>query len=532
MNKNIFKKVIVIVLVFISFVIIGSNNVFAEDSVVDPVVPPAKEDPVVVTPNDVLIHLNITSGGSSLYNQDISVKACDSDNNASTPPTVSAYCAVLQSGIPSVWDWTWAPGAFVTSLNNIAGYTSKDKENKDVYHYWSWSSNGTPGMEGLNQYVVNLNDQILLEFIDPVETITIPVVTAPMSNGGGSKGGTMVGTETVETTEKTFSIEKALSYLLENQNKDGSFNSPIYTDWAAVASVAAENKLLQENISNYFKINLFESNILTENERHAMALMALNINPYNGTNINYIKKIVDSFDGTQFGDKTQVNDDIFALIVLKNAGYTINDEIIAKDIKFIISNQSLDGEWGSIDMTPAGIEALRGFEDILGVKDSVLKAKNFLIANQKTDSGFENSFTTSWVLQSLFDDNNILKGEAYLIGKQQTDGGLENITEDKNTRIWATSYAIPAVLHKTWGSILNNFSKVAPENIKNEDKKTLNKGEIIKKRITTNIVLPLNEEISAKENTPIEKEVLISTKVGFWNKVKTPFVWLLDKLGF
>jgi hypothetical protein len=518
MNKNIFKKVIVL----ISIILIGSNFVFAEDQT---------KDPVVTVPANISIHLKITSGTSSLYDKDISVAACDSDNNPITTPTVSAYCAVLQSGIPSVWDWTWAPGAFVTSVNNIAGFTSKDKDNKDVYHYWSWSSNGIPGMEGLNQSVLKSNDQILLEFIDPIETVTLPVITAPQSSGEVSRSGTMVGVETTKITEKTFSVEKALNYLSENRNKDGSFNSSLYTDWVAIAAAAADNKFLEESISNYFKINIFESNILTDNERHAMALMALNINPYNGTNINYIQRIIDSFDGTQFGDKTQDNDDIFALIVLKNAGYLPSDEIILKDIKFIISKQSADGEWGSVDMTAAGLESLRGYEDIPGVQDSVLKAKNFLITNQKSDGSFENSFSTSWVMQSLFNDNNILKGESYLIGKQQEDGGMEETIENKDTRIWATAYAIPAILHKYWGQILNNFPKLFAEDIKTEEGKIFNKGEVVKKRNLTNITLPTNEEIRVNDNISLEKEPIIKKK-SFWGEVKSPFIWLLDKLGF
>lgn len=531
MKKNIFKKVLVLVLVFISFIILGSNFVYADNSATDPIIPPVTKDPIVIIPPNVSIHLKIISGVNSIYDKDISVAACDSDNNPITAPTVSAYCAVLQSGIPSVWDWTWTPGAFVTSINNIAGFASKDKDNKDVYHYWNWSANGIEGMEGLNQSALNLNDQIFLEFIDPIETVNLPVITAPQSSGGVSRSGTMVGIETTKITEKTFSVQKALNYLSENQNKDGSFNSSLYTDWVAIAAAAADNKFLEESISNYFKINIFESNVLTDNERHAMALMALNINPYNGTNINYIKKIIDSFDGTQFGDKKEDNDDIFALIVLKNSGYIANDEIIVKDINYLISKQSSNGEWGSIDMTSAGIEAFRGFEDIPGVKDSVLKAKNFLIANQKNDGGFENSFSTSWATQSLFDDNNILKGELYLTGKQQTDGGIEDISENKETRIWATAYAIPAILHKTWGTILKNFPKIFIENTKTEEKKILNKGEVIKRIIKKNISLPANDEISVNDNIPIKKEV-VKIKGNLWNKVKYPFVWLLDKLGF
>ena len=61
---------------------------------------------------------------------------------------------------------------------------------------------------------------------------------------------------------------------------------------------------------------------VTDYERHAMALMTLGINPYNGTSVNYIQKIVDSFDGNQIGDPSLINDDVFAIFPLVKSGYS------------------------------------------------------------------------------------------------------------------------------------------------------------------------------------------------------------------
>ena len=52
---------------------------------------------------------------------------------------------------------------------------------------------------------------------------------------------------------------------------------------------------LKSKIYNSLKEKIFNSSTVTDNERHAMALMSLGINPYSGTSVNYIKKIVDSF---------------------------------------------------------------------------------------------------------------------------------------------------------------------------------------------------------------------------------------------
>ena len=265
-----------------------------------------------------------------------------------------------------------------------------------------------------------------------------------------------------------------------------------------------------------------------------MALMSLGINPYNDTKINYIKKITDSFDGTQFGDKTLINDDIFALVVLKNSGYSVNDELIIKDLNYIISKQDKDGSWGSVDMTAAGVQSLKGFENIAGVVDAILKGEKYIITNQKIDGGFDNLSSTSWVLQILFENKEILKGEAYLASKQEVDGGMEWIGTDLNTRIWATAYAIPAILHKPWSIILNNFSK-QEITIDNLNRKDLLKQKIVyKKLIKQNVGVIESVEDKKKIENIINNngEVKVNKSLNIWGVFKVPFSWLLGKLGF
>src|SRR3989339_583383 len=103
----------------------------------------AEETPAV--PEPVTIHLTIATNTESIYDQDIAVDACNSDNGETSDLKITAYCAILQSGIQNEWNWDWAPGAFLNSLGDIAGFTTKDKDNNDVYHYWSWSLNNTEG---------------------------------------------------------------------------------------------------------------------------------------------------------------------------------------------------------------------------------------------------------------------------------------------------------------------------------------------------------------------------------------------------
>ncbi len=279
-------------------------------------------------------------------------------------------------------------------------------------------------------------------------------------NSGGGGGGGQIQTA-------TFDVDKAAQFLASQQRSDGSFGASLYTDWAAIglAGYSGQNDMKQKLIS-YLINNPDSSTLPTDSERHAMALMALGINPYSGTQIDYIKKITDSFDGTQIGDPNLYNDDIFALFPLLKAGYTTSDNMIQKITSFIISKQAPDGSWNSIDMTAAAIQALSQVNSLPNVSSAIAKAKQYLKSNQ-ANGGLGNSSATSWTLQAV-----AALGESpaqwqqgsetplsYLAKLQQSDGGIEPSTSDANTRIWATAYALPAALGKTWPNILNSFSK-------------------------------------------------------------------------
>ncbi len=76
---------------------------------------------------DTTIHLDIESSTGSLFNQDITVAPCDSDNVGTMATT--AYCAVLQSGVTSEWSW-FGSDAFLKSIN-----TKINNDNIKLLHY-------------------------------------------------------------------------------------------------------------------------------------------------------------------------------------------------------------------------------------------------------------------------------------------------------------------------------------------------------------------------------------------------------------
>jgi hypothetical protein len=206
----------------------------------------------------------------------------------------------------------------------------------------------------------------------------------------------------------------------------------------------------------------------TDYERRAMSLLALGVNPYSGTSINIIKKITEFFDGNQIGEKGLVNDDIFALFPLLKSGYTANDDLIMREKSFILSKQKDNGSWeNSIDLTAAAIQAL-DLLDSGDVGDSIQRAKEYLRSKQENSGGFGSSFSTAWVMQAIAalgerpQDWSVSGSDplAFLASLQAVDGGID-LNLDTDTRVWSTSYAVPAVLGLSWGNLLNSFPREA-----------------------------------------------------------------------
>lgn len=321
----------------------------------------------------------------------------------------------------------------------------------------------------------------------------------------------------IYVNNKNFDIEKAFEFIISKQASDGSFVENLYTDWSAIALSLIDSGA-KEKIKKYILSNDFDSLLITDYERRAMALMSLGINPYNGTNVNYIKKIVDSFDGEQIGDPSFINDDIFGILVLKNAGYKEDDKIIKKVIFNIIKNYE-NKNFESLDIASALLQSLGGLENIDGINNLKEKIKDYILSNI---SQINNSYTASWVMQSSVEIN---KSKEFLINNQNEDGGLNSSHEDINSRIWATSYAIPAILNKNWDAILTDFEKIDfNENIVNknieknnvalnkEEKKVALLNNLDKKNEIKEILIENNLENHDNniENIKIENEKLIA----------------------
>jgi len=291
-----------------------------------------------------------------------------------------------------------------------------------------------------------------------------PTTSLTVTNPGGAGGGVV---------HSTLDISAALNFIVKNQKSDGSFDSPFSTDWTAVAFAGADPGAAKAKLRTYLLTTTPQLSSVTDYERHAMALMALNINPYSDTSINYIKHITDSFDGTQIGTSDD-NDDIFALIVLEHAGFSSADDIIKKEAAYVLSKQQPNGSWdNSPDMTGAAILALGGLFDIPGVNADLGKSVGYLFSTQKPDGGWGNPDSTSWVQTAI---NGIIEAhtpgfqtesawtssrgfyptDALASAQQQIDGGVSSAN-----RVWSTSYAVVAASGKSWVTLLQSFAKPA-----------------------------------------------------------------------
>jgi hypothetical protein len=469
------------------------------------------------------IHLKISTPVSTIYDQNITVITCDSDNNSVTPAIATPYCAILQlqPGIQSSWSWSTSFGGayYLNSLNNISG-SSSDIQGNTVYNYWDWYLNGTEAITGLSEYTLQPGDIISLNFLDPGHTLSsaptggAPLVKDMIPNPLATVSTTTPDTTTNATTTPTlppakpsFDVQKAYDFLTAQQNTEGSWGSDLYTDWAAMALASGNNQTQVLKLVKYLSGTKIEGLNLTDYERHAMALMALGLNPYNTNGINYIEKITSSFDGKQFGDANQDNNDIFALIVLQNAGYTQNDPMINTDINFVLSAQNTNGSWdGSVDMTGAAIEALAGFKDPK-IQNALAKAEDFLKQNQKDDGSWnDNASSTAWALEGILALNEkpedwSKNGNSpfdYLATIQDTDGGVKD--ESLDNKIWETAYVVSALSGKTWNKTIQNFEKpITPAIIQTPKKLTE------KKALTASVInaaTPITTTSTTENPTP------------------------------
>ncbi|HEX8591606.1 MAG TPA: DUF4430 domain-containing protein [Candidatus Paceibacterota bacterium] len=359
------------------------------------------------------------------------------DPEANTHSPLSGATVGVTQPVPG----SWTPLEVATSTTGVMGTTTF-----------------SVSLAGSYEVAIKAKDEWGFEYYEfPPAQLTVASTTENLGNGGGGSG-----------SEPQFDVDAAFAYLSDLQNADGSWDSPIVTDWSAVAlAVPGAPSSIRSSLEQYLRTEAVQLDSVLDYERHAMALMALGINPYDGGQEDYITPIVEAFDGTQIGDRSIVNDDIFALIVLLNAGYDAGDDLIKETVSFVLREQSA-GSWeNSADLTAAAIQALSEVRSLPGVAAAIADAEDYLRSKQEAGGGFADPFATAWVLQAIESLNQSPSGWSmggktpvdYLVTSQETDGGMTTTPSDSMTRAWGTAYAIPAAQGLTWDTLLSDFER-------------------------------------------------------------------------
>lgn len=360
-------------------------------------------------------------------------------------------------------------GLYVQSINGTSAGATE---------YWAlWQNEGYTGC-GLGCLPVAQSDTlslVLSDWMANTESIGVAFsidslvatssLPAPSTSGGGGGGG--------DTVHFNLNIPLALSYLISKQNSDGSFNSSMLSDWAALAFAASNPSTEKTNLRNYLLSASPALSSVTDYERHAMALMSLGIDPYTGTSRDYITPIVNAFDGTQLGDANLDNDDIFAIFPLMSAGYSPNDPMMKSIVAYILTAQRHDGSWdGSPDMTAAAAQAIGPFFSVPGYGAAMGRAMGYLASTQQASGGWNSIDSTSWVQTMVNAAKELDPAHApsftssggrfptdEIANAQQADGAVRPSSDTTDNRVWSTSYAIVAASGKSWLTLLQPFSK-------------------------------------------------------------------------
>jgi hypothetical protein len=379
-------------------------------------------------------------------------------------------------------------GLFVTSINDVAADPSSQ--------YWALFKNDGFADLGLSSLPIAANDTIKLELRDFSDNVTgdfvilhINSLVQPSTGGGSGSGSTerrrrgstrntsSSGEVLGASTEAMLDRDKALKFLLSKQNADGGFGELMYTDWVTLALVTGNNQNEVIKLIRHHTESKPVLDRLTDYERHAMALMSLGLNPHNTQGVNYIEKILSTYssENKQFGELIEDNDDTFALIVLKNAGYDETDSRIVSSLAFVLGRQWEDGSWdGSVDMTGATIAMLSNFTETDVIKNAMAKGRTYLKNTQERNGSWNNSLSsTAWALEGIKAlkekpenwENKYKSPLDYLLGHQDTDGGMKNLSfkeepQDLNTQIWQTAYVVSALAPTTWNERMQKWSKL------------------------------------------------------------------------
>ncbi len=197
--------------------------------------------------------------------------------------------------------------------------------------------------------------------------------------------------------------QKAVSYILTKPQNA----------WTTMAlSATGQNNIPSDHLKN------ITSNSANDYSSAILAITAINQDPKTFGGSDYVAKLESFWDGTQLGDASLLNDDIFSLLALISAGEPASSPIVTGIKNYIISKQNSDGGWGwspsagsDSNMASAAIMALIS-AGVFNTDPVIHNAVEFLKTMQNQDGGFlydasgservSDAASDSWAVSAIY----------------------------------------------------------------------------------------------------------------------------------
>lgn len=428
--------------------------------------------------------------------------------NTGEPTTIRVEKRVGTTDSDFVWHGTWEPAA--SAILHINGLSIIIPETGTITTILSDLKNDiwADGDTFIRSAHIIIND---------IEATPTPLPT-PISSPTPSP--TPSPTTSLESPDRISSAKKALSYLRDKQNENGSIDGLTTSIWSMISFGANEDRsetIKKDGHSLLSSILNPKPESATDIERLILALRASGQNPRSYLGTDYVALLKAKFDDDQFGEKSLINDDIFGILALLAADEPITSNYLKNSISGILKKQNSVGSWENSDLTAATIQALKAYEQrggTINFSSNIDRAKDYLKKQQDIIGGFgNNSATTAWAIQaivSLGEEPENWKNSdgkdplTALLSYQNSDGGFAWKKGEKSSP-FMTAYSVPALLFSplpiTKNRIIeNNFStnvKTTPSPSPTPTTKTLIKKEpIISNTKKVSITKPLKKIVN------------------------------------
>ncbi len=252
-------------------------------------------------------------------------------------------------------------------------------------------------------------------------------------------------------------IPEAVTYL-QAQSAD---------EWITQALVAAGS-----DVGDITYLQEFSGTTATDYAKRILAIVAVGENPRTFASTDLVDGLAGLYDGTQLGSADLLNDDIWGILALRSAGYTVGAQVVQQSKNFILQNQNVDGGWGyavgsdsDTNDTAAAVVSL--VEAGIAQDDAVIQnALIYLKSVQNSDGGFPYSVgsesdggSDAWVLWAFNKlgtslDEWVVDGGAtpksHLESLQQENGGYLWTISDGNIYTNITAHAVVALTGKSF----------------------------------------------------------------------------------